>query len=304
MTDVIIGAIQNYRFDDIRVYCDSLDNSGYTGDKVMICYDGIDRETILELRRREYYTLPGTPLTINDNIVVKRFFDIYETLCSAKITYDRVILTDVRDLIFQRNPSEGLDKFLSGYGILASGEGFRYRDEPWSDNNMKLAFPQHYDDMQDKPINCAGVIAGTKEEIVALVLDMYFKCMNIPQRVLGGGGPDQSAYNILLQSKHFYPIVRWLNANDDWACNVGTTSLAIKAGYGEIGQRAKHDPSAAAKYAELRLDKDPVVQNGKLCTYRGEPYYIVHQYDRAAWFPVPTFTTTKPDDTVTIKVIR
>ena len=45
MKDLVISAIANYLPEKIKIYIESLNDCGYDGDKVMICYN-IPKETI------------------------------------------------------------------------------------------------------------------------------------------------------------------------------------------------------------------------------------------------------------------
>lgn len=51
--DLVIGAISGYAFTDIQYWVNSLDRSGYTGQKVVICYDAAF-DVVEELNRRGY----------------------------------------------------------------------------------------------------------------------------------------------------------------------------------------------------------------------------------------------------------
>ena len=56
MKDMVIGFITGYSFDKIEPWVNSLDRSGFTGTKAMICYN-VDYDTVDELVKREYTIL-------------------------------------------------------------------------------------------------------------------------------------------------------------------------------------------------------------------------------------------------------
>ena len=48
MRDIVIGCITNYNYDKIKTWVNSLDQSGFDGLKVMLCYN-IDYDVAEEL---------------------------------------------------------------------------------------------------------------------------------------------------------------------------------------------------------------------------------------------------------------
>ena len=67
-----------------------------------------------------------------------RFFHIWQLLSQFEKDgrkYDRVITTDVRDVIFQGNPTEWLDEYQEK-PIIAPSESVMYKDEGWNMKNF------------------------------------------------------------------------------------------------------------------------------------------------------------------------
>ena len=50
MKDVVIGCITNYTFENIKLFVNSIDRSGFTGHKVMIVYN-VPFSTVNELKK-------------------------------------------------------------------------------------------------------------------------------------------------------------------------------------------------------------------------------------------------------------
>jgi len=268
MKDVIVGAITNYDFDKIRPWVNSLDRSGFTGHKVVICYN-IDYDTCEELIKRDY-TVFGFQRNEEKKtlvypkkdfaIVVDRFLHMWHFL-SDKTDIRYVISTDVKDVIFQNNPSEWLEKNFN-HGILASQESIRYCDEDWGKNNITKAFGELiYQKHKDKIIHNAGVIAGSKDHFFDLCLNLYLICSGMPTYIDGGGGPDQAALNILLNTQVYKDKTFSVESERAWAAQLGTV--------------------ANQKYFGKTTAPCPkVTETGIVTTDAGEPFTIVHQYDR------------------------
>ncbi len=117
MKDMVIGFITGYSFDKIEPWVNSLDRSGFTGTKAMICYN-ISYDVADELAKRGY-TVFG--FKRNDaekrleykqdfSIMVDRFLHLWYLLKKSRGQYRYIITTDVKDVVFQSNPSVWLEK--------------------------------------------------------------------------------------------------------------------------------------------------------------------------------------------------
>jgi len=273
MKDLILGCITNYTFDKVANWANSIDRSGFDGHKVVIAYN-VGFDIVDELTKRNYTVVTfnrddaNRKFTYreNFNIVVDRFYHSWRVLNNIEDQIRYVIATDVRDIIFQRNPTEWLDNLSSSHSntLIASTEGIRYKNEVWGNNNMRSSFPFVHEYMSNRVIYNAGVITGKSHTIKDLFLNIYMICANMPHTIPGGGGPDQAAYNILLTMKQYESITRFTNAKDAWAAQLGTVA----------------DPSKINQYRPHLTDFEPIIKNGEVLNNEGHKYYIVHQYDR------------------------
>lgn len=273
--DIVIGCITNYNWDNIKTWVNSLEQSGFTGEKIMICYD-ISYELAGELSTKGF-TVFG--FKKNDeagrleyakngfNICVERFGHIayFLSKLSNKEQYRYVISTDVKDVVFQSNPSEWLEKNLTDKELCVGSESLRYKDEPWGKQNMYLSYgPIIYEDMQDNTIYNAGTISGKFQSFIDFCQNIALACGGSPAHVPGGGGPDQAAMNILLNLKAYKDITLFTRPSSGYAAQLGTTA----------------DPRRIEKDREFLLDAEPKFIDGKVCTSEGKPFTIAHQYDR------------------------
>jgi hypothetical protein len=266
--DVVVGCITNYNFDQIRTWVNSLDQSGFSGDKVMICYN-VHTTVADQLASRGYkvfaFEQNGSNLVYNKpnfNIVVDRFLHLWLFFKQMKDQYRYIITTDVRDVIFQRNPSEWLEANLKDKKINASSESILYKDEIWGTNNLFRAYgPDVHAAFNNNLIVNAGVMAGDFETMLDLFLNIYIMSNGASSHhIPGGGGPDQAAYNILLSLKTYRDVTNVSNSEDGWAAQLGTTGPQTTCG-----------PIVESK---------PTLVDGVVCTSEGKPFTIVHQYDR------------------------
>ena len=99
-----------------------------------------------------------------------------------------------------------------------------------------------------------------------LFLKIFLVCSGSPMRVLGGGGPDQAALNILMSTSTYQDITNIAYSDDGWAAQLGTTG-----------------PQVFAQNSKNLIENVPQFIDGKVCTSTGDQFYVVHQYDRTPW---------------------
>lgn len=271
MKDIVVGFITGYSFDKIEPWVNSLDRSGFTGTKAMICYN-IDYSVAEELVKRGYTILAfkkndelkRLEYKENFSIMVDRFLHLWYLLKQHKGQYRYIITTDVKDVVFQKNPSEWLEKNLGDKKINAACESMYYRDEDWGNHNIWKAFgPLIHETYKDNLIYNAGVISGEFDTMLDVFLNIYMLCQGTSHHIEGGGGPDQAAWNILLGMETYKNVARYTMSEDAWAAQLGTTG-----------------PQIAGKYGHLLVEKSPILVDNTVCNSAGEPFAIVHQYDR------------------------
>lgn len=290
MKDVLIGVFSNHSWGQVKNWAETLHDSGFDGDKIAITYS-TDEEVNKNLFKLGFTVRHKDTLSVGQqpNIVVQRFFDIWEETIEYDPDTHRLITTDVADVVFQNNPSEALEKLIGNDDIIvASGENLRYKNEPWSKNNMKLTYGDAaLDSLWEKEINCAGVMAGGMRIMRNLIQDIWIDSQKFPSHILGGGGPDQAAYNVLLYNK-YHDRTLFLGTNTPWAAQMGTTTYAVKACSGEIGRIYQQQTSLLSKERYLNNMKKLLIRpevlintsNGRVSTSMGQEFSIVHQYNR------------------------
>lgn len=250
MKYTILGCITKYGIEDIKPYIESIKRSGFDGDKLMICYD-INKETIEYLDSNGWLIVGGE---LYEHVILQRFRDVYALLHQYET--DIIIWTDVKDVIFQKNPIEWLHKNMKG-DILALSESVIFKNEPWACVNSGTSFPMEWEWLQNKTSYCAGTIIGKKEAIRDLFIDIYrwSKTTANPQQL-----SDQAAYNILINLYQYKNIVQFVNQEEGLATQLGVVFM-------------RND-------TQLKTEPKPMYKNGKFYNQSGDEFFIVHQYDR------------------------
>jgi hypothetical protein len=264
--DCVIGCSTNYDWAKIKYWVNSINESGFTGDKVMI-FMNCDKDTVQKVSDAGFDIIAfgqdaENNLVYNSNMMVhvERFYHIYQHLKNKNYRY--VITTDVKDVIFQKNPSEWLEINLpEGHeDLIFSSESIKYKDEPWGDQNLRETFgTQIYEDFKDNTIYNVGVLAGRGYAMKDLMMNIFASCLGRPIKIC-----DQSTFNFLV-SQHPYPRTSmYAQSEDGWACQLGTTA----------------DPSKIEQFKPFILEPLPKMVGDKVATSTGIEYTIVHQYDR------------------------
>jgi hypothetical protein len=277
--DVVVGVMTGYNWDIIKPWVNSLDTCGFKGHKMVLCYN-VEKDVLDKLTERDYTVLAfstddhgnavyagGKPFSI----VVERFFHIWVMLKEYKGLYRYLLHTDMKDVIFQKNPSEFWDEYTSRQGyvpnIWAASESLLYKDEDWGRDNMSASFgPLIYNYMSGKEIVNAGTLSGQFDKLLDFFLNVYM--------VSVGGkihNPDQAAVNVLLSQSPYSDVTTVTTPHDAWACQAGTTNDPYKPQYIERLIRSSD--------GQTYMDEDGIVKNGY-----GKPFYIVHQYDRIPYW--------------------
>lgn len=175
-----------------------------------------------------------------------RHFLYYDYLLKNKSKFANVLLTDIRDVVFQREPfsmltSDSLYVAMENHSI----GGCQY-NEKW----LLLGYDAHVlDSLRSDRVSCAGTTIGSTYNIMRYLKAMLLEMFNLKDSF---DCVDQAPHNALLHRNKLEPTVRMDNG-DGLIMTVGLTQ----------------DPT------KLRYDK-----KGYLLSNTGERAYIIHQGDR------------------------
>jgi hypothetical protein len=250
MKYTIVGCITKYGIEQIRPFVESIDMSRFSGEKLMLVYD-ISQDTIEYLTNKGWLIVQSEP---QQHIILQRFRDMYSLLHQYET--DVVIWVDVKDIIFQKDPTEWLNKWMRR-DILAFSESLKFGDEEWARLNAGTSFPMEWEWLQNEEIYCAGTIVGKKEAIRDLFIDIYRWSLTTsnPEQLA-----DQAAYNILIHMYQWKDKVQFVKQQEGFAAQL---HLKLKKG-------------DTLPYTEIL----PKIDGSDIKNERNELYTLVHQYDR------------------------
>ena len=273
----IVGAITKYDVPNVLLYVTSLLQSGFTGDKYMVCYDvgyavveflksaGFEVLTFDDIvaERRFAFNAKGPNFHVN----VDRFYHMW--MLMSTLEPERrpkyLISTDVGDVVFQSDPVAWLEEHLGDAKLNAACESIHYKNEVlWGARNMQESFGTGvFEHMRERLIYNAGTISGHFDHVVGLFLNVYMMSQGY-----GTPNPDQAAYNVLLSIEPYKSITRFNMSEEGWAAQMGTTC----------------DPDKLRFFGDGMIEPRPVIgEDAVVRTSTGKPFVIVHQYNRLQW---------------------
>lgn len=250
---IIFGCITKYSPTDIKPYVESIEKSGFKGNKMMLVYD-IPQETIDYLKSFGW-DLFGS--TLEEHIIIQRFRDAYKLL--ENFQNETIIWTDVKDVIFQKDPTSWIEKNMNKE-ILSLSECIKFKDDDWATVNAGTSFPIEWEWLQNKTSCCAGTIVGKGYALRDLFLEIYHwsKTGSNPGQLA-----DQAAYNILINLNHFKENVQFVKQEEGLATQLGTVLIKKE------------------QFGDTLLEPTPIITDDFVITnQKGEVFPIVHQYDR------------------------
>ena len=265
MKDLIIGTSTNYDWDKLKYWVNSINQSGFEGDKVLILLN-CDKETVKKVSLAGF-TIVGAMQDAEGNLVynspipvhVERFLHMHNFLKTRDYRY--IMTTDVKDVVFQKNPVDYLKTVLNeDKDYVFASESMKYKDEPWGDQNLFETYGNYiYDNWKNNEIYNVGVLAGHGDAIRDLFISIFAAAMSRPIKIC-----DQSTFNFMISTAPFRRCSAYMKSEDAWAAQLGTTA----------------DPSKIDQFRPNLLEPSPKMVGDEVTTSTGIPFTIVHQYDR------------------------
>jgi hypothetical protein len=267
--DLLIGCASGYKWDQLKYWVKSAKSTNFDGELVLILLS-CDLETVKKLSEEGVEVVLLTEMPENGIYEhktplaphVERFFHIYRYLRNFKNKFRYVLMTDVRDVIFQKDPFHWIENNIEDKLLIASSESIQYENEPWGNQNLYQTYgPLFHDWHKDREIYNVGIVAGTSEMIEHLCSQIFLNSINRQIPIV-----DQAVYNMMLFQQPYISVTKYTKSIEGWAAQLGTTA----------------DPSKIEEFRPFLLDSEPMFDGERVLTVNGEAYYIVHQYDRVS----------------------
>ncbi len=255
---VVIGAINHHEWPVVAPWIRSLRGTGFDGRVVLVAYEDI-ADHVIDAMRRENVEVRRAKMEISVN---RGRFKDFETILAEMPAETLVIATDVRDVVFQSNPSKlaELLKPAEGLDIAVSSEGWRYCDSEWNLSTLRKVFPSYETSMHGEEVYCSGVIVGT----AASLKQMCARIWEISRTAPSFNG-DQVAMNIILREPAFAHRVNRLDVRDGRVFHARATWLRRMQGNSVTGEPVFSLLTGMARRAD------------------GSLVSVLHQYTESKW---------------------
>ena len=259
MQNVILGTASGYPLTVLERFCATARRAGHKG-RIVLWTDEATLTHAAMLRRNhdvELRTCPAYPY----HVQTARYLAYEEFLSQASTGVDRVLLSDVRDVVFRDDPFSHPQALL--HSFCAFLEDTTIGDSIFNKAWIQQAFGDAaFLSMAHEPVSCSGTTLGTAD-----AMRHYLAQLNAIAKGLHAKGQpitvglDQGIHNVLLHRDRFLESERVLSSNQD--------GLVFTMGY------ARHERGTGGWPQPIG----------------GAPACITHQFDRMNYADVKQFGT-------------
>ncbi len=258
---LVLGAAVGFRVDQVRTFVESLRASGYRGDIVMLV--GL-RDFALARYLRQHGAIPRRIWFIrrfHGPIHAYRFELFADVLRKAAGKYDRVLVSDVRDVVFQAHPFAGITSDACHFFL--EGDNRTIGNEPTNMVYMRsFLSPDEVAKIAPARISCCGVVLGGGAAMTGYLTRMAAELAAVPLKVRRKIGADTAFHNRMahLPAGTAVPIPVVLVENNVHVATMGiepASSYRAEPG-GAIRTLSGHLPAILHQYDRLPEIKTPV----------------------------------------------
>jgi hypothetical protein len=196
-SSLVLGAIRKLDRDAVAPFVESLRATGYDGDVVFLT-TRISGETRAYLASRGVATRPFLFFKPwHGPIHTARYFGFDRFLTREGGKYDRVLVADVRDVVFQRDPFAGRD-WLGVHAFLESARAVWGHNPLFDHLNDKFLTPAETALLRDRPVSCCGTVIADARSMTALIAAMVKRYRGLPLMMKHKLGPDTVFHNLFI----------------------------------------------------------------------------------------------------------
>jgi hypothetical protein len=247
---LVLGAAIGFDVAQVRIFVESL-RAHYAGDVLLLIrWPGLRVARYLRSRRIDVIRVFQTR-SFTRSVHARRYAIYLDYLRARLSRYDQVMMSDVRDVVFQRNPFEGVAGPQCHFYLESAARTIGA--DPTNSRWVRGCFPAaEADRLAECRISCSGITIGGTAAIVAYLEKMTARVRAMPWRIYRriGHGYDQAIHNYLV---HLDPAIDGVVVENNG--HIATMALEPRASY--------------------RLDHENRIHGTD-----GHLFPICHQYDR------------------------
>ena len=231
MRDAVIGVVKNCDWPYLRNYAISLSKCGFEGDKVLFVDASVDPIAIAKLKELGFilpeYAPPselnGKQFNSWEDALAWGWFGRWRfkpvidwlespigkigemSICTRIQKYRNIVWCDVRDVMFQTDPSEWLTANVTAdVKLFGASEGGPIKDQAFNANWVKRTSPKDWEWMKEEEICCSGTFAGEAQ----IMLDVFKQMYQLHLDVADPAAFDQGLWNFTARMPQFKKYFR------------------------------------------------------------------------------------------------
>jgi len=220
--NLILGTIENYAFYEIEPFLATLRETGFDGRLCMLCGPNISSRTIRRIRASGAEVIPYRPkfpfvqdphpdaprsLPEPIHIYNYRHFLYYDYLLKHGGEFENVMLTDVRDVVFQRDPFEF--PIAGKLHVAMENRGIPVGACPYTSSWMLAGYgAKVLERFRDDELSCAGTTIGPAP-LVLRYLELMLEQIALMKDAYNCA--DQAAHNVLLHEGRLGRVAKSYN---------------------------------------------------------------------------------------------
>lgn len=254
---LVLGAAVGMSVEQVRIFVESLRLAGYTGPVVMLIgpadfklaaylrAQGVEPKRVWFVRR------------LHGPIHAYRFELFARYLQQYGERYDEVLISDVRDVVFQAHPFNAM--MSKDCHFFLEGAAKTIGNEPTNILYMQLFLaPAEVEAIAAHRISCCGVLLGGTQAIVAYLERMTARLRAVPLPVRRKIGADTAFHNLIAHVTREVPGV--IVENNVLVATMGIEPAAryLVGADGRIRTRDGHLPAILHQYDRLEDIRAPV----------------------------------------------
>ena len=248
---LVLGAAIGFDAAQVRVFVESLRACGYAGDVAMLIrWPGLRVARYLKSRGVDAIRVFQTR-SFTRSVHARRYAIYLDYLRARGGRYDQVMMSDVRDVVFQRNPFDGIASPKCHFFLESASRTIG--DDPTNSRWVRGCLAaDEAEALARCRISCSGITIGGTAAIMAYLERMAARGGAMPLRIYRsiGHGYDQAIHNFLV---HLDPAIDGVVVENNG--HIATMALEPRALY--------------------RLDAQ-----ARIHATDGRLFPICHQYDR------------------------
>jgi len=195
---LVLGAAVGFDVAQVRVFVESL-RAHYAGDVLLLIrWPGLRVARYLNSRGVNVIRMFQTR-SFTRSVHARRYAIYLDYLRARLARYDQVMMSDVRDVVFQRNPFDGIASPKCHFYLESAGRTIG--EDPTNARWVRGCFSAaEAERLAACRISCSGITIGGTAAIVAYLEQMVARIRVVPWRIYRriGHGYDQAIHNYLV----------------------------------------------------------------------------------------------------------